>query len=108
MMPEKPSHKRAERKAAGKRDKTEVPLPRGRRLDAKKKVGGAFRAEEIQPIGSGKAFLDAARRLRDSGSKIKILRTRQENMDKAEEAMRKTWVRGQVQNMGGTKRKSVK
>jgi len=107
-MPEKPSHKRAKRKAAGKRGRTEVPLPRGRRLDAKKKVGGAFRAEEIQPIGSGKAFLAAARRLRDSRSKIKILRTRQENMDKAEEAMVKAGVRGQVQNMSGTKRKNVK
>ncbi|MBA7661824.1 hypothetical protein ES703_69844 [subsurface metagenome] len=76
-MPEKPSHKRAKRKAAGKRGKTEVPLSRRRRLDAKKKVRGAFRAEEIQRAGSRKAFLDAARRLRDSRSKIKILRTRQ-------------------------------
>jgi len=107
MMPEKPSHKRAKRKA-GRGGQTEVPLPGRRRLDAKKKVGGAFRAEEIQPIGSGKAFLDAARRLRDSRSKIKILRTRQGNMDKAEEAMRKAKVKGQVQNMGGTKRKNVK
>ncbi len=107
-MPEKASHKRAKRKAAGKRGKTEVPLPRGRRLDAKRKVGGAFRAEEIQPTGSRKAFLDAARRLRDSRSKIKILRTRQENMDKAVEAMRKAKVRGQVRNMGETRRKYVK
>ena len=107
-MPEKPSHKRAKRKAAGRGGRTEVPLSRRRRLDAKKKVRGAYRAEEIQPTGSRKAFLDAARRLRDSRSKIKILRTRQENMDKAVEAMRKAKVKGQVQNMGGTKRKNVK
>ena len=107
-MPEKPSHKRAKRKAAGKRGKTEVPLSRRRRLDAKRKVGRAFRAEEIQRSGSRKAFLVAARRLRDSRSKTKILRTRQGNMDKAVEAMRKAGVRGQVQNMGGTRRKSVK
>jgi len=106
-MPEKPSHKRAKRKA-GRGGRTEVPLSRRRRLDAKRKVGRAYRAEEIQRTGSGKVFLDAARRLRDSGSKIKILRTRQENMDKAEEAMRKARVKGQVQNMGGTKRKYVK
>ena len=79
-MPEKPSHKRAKRKA-GRGGQTEVPLSRRRRLDAKKKVRGAFRAEEIQRAGSRKAFLDAARRLRDSRSKTKILRTRQENMD---------------------------
>ena len=106
-MPEKASHKRAKRKA-GRGGQTEVPLPGRRRLDAKKKVGGAFRAEEIQPTGSRKAFFDAAKRLRDSRSKTKILRTRQENMDKAVEAMRKTRVRGQVQNMGGTRRKNVK
>jgi len=106
-MPEKPSHKRAKRKA-GRGGRTEVPLSRRRRLDAKRKVGRAYRAEEIQRTGSMKAFLDAARRLRDSRSKTKILRTRQENMDKAVEAMRKARVKGQVQNMGGTKRKSVK
>ena len=106
-MPEKPSHKRAKRKA-GRGGQTEVPLSRRRRLDAKRKVGRAFRAEEIQRTGSSKAFLDAARRLRDSRSKTKILRTRQENMDKAVEAMRKARVKGQVQNMGGTKRKNVK
>ncbi len=106
-MPEKASHKRAKRKAAGKRGQTEVPLSRRRRLDAKKKVRGAFRAEEIQRTGSRKTFLDAARRLRDSRSKTKILRTRQENMDKAVEAMRKARVKGQVLNMGGTKRKNV-
>ncbi len=106
-MPEKPSHKRAKRKA-GRGGQTEVPLSRRRRLDAKKKVRGAFRAEEIQRTGSRKAFLDAARRLRDSRSKTKILRTRQENMDKAVEAMRKARVKGQVLNMSGTKRKYVK
>jgi len=107
-MAEKPSHKRAKRKAAGRGGRVEVPLRRRRRLDARKKIRGAFRAEEIQRTGSRKAFLDAARKLRDSRSKIKILRTRQENMDKAIEAMRKAGVRGQVINMGGTKRKYVK
>ncbi len=42
-MPEKPSHRRAKNKAAGPGGRTEVPLPGGKRLDARTQGGGGPR-----------------------------------------------------------------
>ena len=60
-MPETPSHRRAKNKAAGPGGQTEVPLPGGKRLDARTQGGG--RAAEVERSGSAQGLAAAARRL---------------------------------------------
>ena len=103
-MSESESHKKAKRAAAGKGGRTEVPLSGNRRLDA----ATPSRATEVERTGSQKALEKAARRLRDSGKKQKVLQVPNQDMDKATEAMRKVGVSGTVKNLGGTKRRSVR
>lgn len=95
-MPETPSHKRAKAKAAGKSGKQEVPLSRGRRLDAATKST----ATEVERQGK---FVLAARRLRDSGKPKKVLQVPQKDMPAARAAMRKVGIGGTVKNMTGSK-----
>ena len=102
-MAKSQSHKRAQAKAAGKAGKTEVPISRGRRLDAKTKV----KATEVERSGDPKTLRKAARRLKDAGTPQKVLQVPQGDMDKAAEAMKACKVRGSVRNMSGTKRRSV-
>ena len=102
-MAETPSHKRAKRKAAGKSGQTEVPISRGRRLDA----ATANRATEVERSGTTEGLRKAARRLRDSGKPQHVLQVPQKDMDKAAQAMRDVGASGTVKNMGGTKRRSV-
>lgn len=97
------SHKRAQSKAAGKQGKTEVLIKGNRRLDAKTKV----KASEVERSDDTKRLVQAARRLRVSGMKQKILQVPQQNMDKAANAMKTVKVKGTVKNMSGTKRRSV-
>ena len=102
-MAETSSHKRAKGKAAGKSGKTETPISRGRRVDATTKK----RATEIERSGSTSGLEKAARRLKSSGKKQKILQVPQKDMPKAVKAMQKVETGGTVKNMGGTKRRSV-
>lgn len=102
-MPETESHKKAKRKAAGKKGRTEKPLKRGRRLDA----ATQGRATEIERSGDMKRLRLAARRLKESRKKQKVLQVPQKDIDKATEAMRLEGVKGTVKNMSGTKRRSV-
>ncbi len=104
-MPETPSHRRAKSKAAGPGGQTEVPLPGGKRLDARTRDGG--RATEIERSGSAQGLAAAARRLKQSGAPQKVLQVPQKDMDAAAQAMRKAGVGGTVKNMGGTQRRSV-
>jgi len=101
---ESSSHKRAKSSAAGKTGKTEVPISRGRHLDA----ATARRATEIERSGTKQGLEKAARRLKDSGKHQKILQVPQKDMDKASQAMRKVGTKGTVKNMGGSKRRSVR
>ena len=103
-MAESPSHKRAKGKAAGKSGKTETPLSRNRRLDAKT----AKTATEVERDGSPAALRKAVSRLRDSGKPRKVLQVPQPDMDKAVDAMKKGGVAGTVKNMGETKKRSVR
>lgn len=102
-MAETSSHKRAKSKAAGKSGKTETPISKGRRVDATTKT----RATEIERSGSSSGLEKAARRLKSSGKKQKILQVPQKDMPKAVKAMQKVGTGGTVKNMGGTKRRSV-
>ena len=102
-MAETQSHKRAKANAAGQAGKTEVPLKRGRRLDATRNKT----ATEIERSGSSAALEKAAERLKASRKKQKVLQVPQKDMTKAARAMRDVGVGGTVKNMGGTKRRSI-
>jgi len=104
-MAKSESHKRAQSQAAGKDGKQEVPISRGRRLDAKSASGK--KATEVERGGTDASLKKAARRLRDSGASQKVLQVPQKDMDAATKAMRDIGVTGTVKNMGGTKRRSV-
>ena len=88
-----------------RRGRTEVPLPGGKRLDARTQGGG--RATEVERSGSSQGLEAAARRLKQSGAPQKVLQVPQKDMGAAAQAMRKVRVGGTVKNMGGTKRRSV-
>ena len=104
-MSETPSHHRAKNKAAGPGGQTEVPLPGGKRLDARTQGGG--RATEVERSGSLQGLAAAARRLKQTRAPQKVLQVPQKDMDAAAAAMRKVSVGGTVKNMAGTKRRSV-
>ena len=105
-MAEKPSHRRAKKKAAGRGGQTEVPLPGGKRLDTRTQGGG--RATEVERSGTSQGLTAATRRLKQSGAPQKVLQVPQKDMDAAAQAMRKAGVAGTVKNMGATKRRSVR
>lgn len=102
-MPESTSHKRAKRKAAGKKGQTEKPLKGGGRLDA----ATPGKATEVERSGTAAGLQKAARRLKRSRKKQKVLQVPNKDMDKATEAMRKEGVSGTVKNISGTKRRSI-
>ena len=91
-MSESSSHRRAKNQAAGKNGQTEVPLPGGRRLDARTPTG---RAIEIERGGTTTVGLQAAaRRLRDADASQRVLQVPQQDMNAAAAAMRKVGVHG--------------
>ncbi|MCD4824338.1 MAG: hypothetical protein K8S55_07005 [Phycisphaerae bacterium] len=102
-MTETASHQKAKKAAAGKNGRTEVPLSRGRRLDALR--GNC--ATEIERSRHTSRLRKAAGRLRDSKVKHKVLQVPHKNLEKAVEAMQHIGISGTVKNMGGSKRISV-
>jgi len=102
-MSETTSHKRAKGAAAGRQGKTEVPLSRGRRLDAATQK----KATEVERSGSQSSLEKAARRLKSSGKPQKVLQVPQKDMPKAAKAMQKVGTKGTVKNMSGSNRRSV-
>jgi len=102
-MAESESHKRAKSKAAGKSGKTEVPISRGRRLDATTKN----KAIEVERSGTNAGLEKAAKRLKDSKKIQRVLIVPNTDLRKAAEAMKKLKVTGTVKNMSGTKRISI-
>lgn len=103
-MGETRSHKQSKTEAAGSAGQTEVPLPRGRRLDA---LSGRGRATEIERSGAEQNLKEAARRLRDAPAKQHVLRVPQPHMAAAVGAMKTVGVSGTVKNLSGTKRRIV-
>ena len=104
-MSETPSHRRAKARAAGLDGQNEVPLSRGRRLDALSPSGA--RATEIERSGSRPMLEKAARRLKASEARQRVLQVPNHHMDLAATAMRKAHIHGTVTNMAGTRRRSV-
>lgn len=103
-MSETQSHRRAKAQAAGANGDTEVPLSRGRRLDALSEHG---RATEIERSGNKAALEAAARRLRAAPASQRVLQVPQPDMPAAVAAMRKVGVHGTVKNMASTKKRSI-
>ena len=102
-MTESQSHKRAKSKAAGKEGKKEVVIKGRKRIDAVTKT----KATEVERSGSIDGLMKAARRLKSSGKRQKVLQVPQKDMAKASTAMKKVGVSGTVKNLSGTKRRSV-
>ncbi len=105
-MSESKSHIAAKKKAAGKGGETEVPLPGGRRLDARTADGKT--ATEIERSGKQDKLVKAVQRLKTSGSPEKVLQVPQKDMPTATKAMEKVGVSGKVKNMGDRKSITVK
>ena len=103
-MTESKSHKRAKRKAAGKSGKTEAPLKGGGRLDARTKI----KATEIERSGTPRRLKAAARRLKRSRKRQRVLVVPQRDMNKAVDAMQEVGTTGTVKNINGTKRRQVR
>ena len=80
-MSETRAHRRAKTRAAGLGGRTEVPLPRGQRLDALTK--GKGRATEVERSGSATGLRAAAKRLKLSGAPQKVLQVPQKDMSAA-------------------------
>ena len=92
-MSETRAHRRAKIRAAGSGGRTEVPLPRGQRLDALTK--GKGRATEVERSGSATGLQAAAKRLKLSGAPQKVLRVPQKDMSAAT-ALRRAGIGGTV------------
>lgn len=98
-MPESRSHKRGKGSAA----RTEVPISRGRRLDA---IRGRY-AIEVERGGTPKKINQALSRLKTQRNRKKILRVLQKNMDKATQLARQKHMNVTVTNLSKTKRKKA-
>ena len=105
-MPESKSHRRAKNRAAGRGGRTEVRLRGNKRLDALTKGGG--RATEVERSGTAAGLNAAAKRLRSSGAKQKVLQVPQPDMGAAAKALRNAKTSGTVKNMTGTRRLRVR
>lgn len=96
----------AQRRAAGRGGRVDIPLPSGRTLCALTASGR--RATEIEHSGSFERLLCAAERLAEIGVRESILLVPQPHMALAAEAMRQVGVIGTVKNMGGTRKIRVR
>ncbi len=100
------SHKRAQRKAAGRGGRTEVPISRGRRLDAL--TGQQGRATEVERGGTPERLEKAVRRLNAAPAKQHVLQVPQKDMRRASDAVRSAAKQSvTVKNMSGTRSRSV-
>ena len=96
-MAESRSHKTGK----GNASRQEVPISRGRRLDA---IRG-HNAIEVERGGTPKTINKALSRLRTQSNKNKIIRVPQSDMDKALDLARKKEMNVTVTNLAKTKRK---
>ena len=107
VMPKKSTskaHPRAQARLAGSRGKKEVPISRGRRLDAKK----GNLAVEIERSGQPARLKAAISRLRTQRNALKELRVPQRDLDKAAALASAVGPKMKVQNLSGTRTRIVK
>ncbi|MBW7989409.1 MAG: hypothetical protein FVQ84_05240 [Planctomycetes bacterium] len=98
-MAESRSHKRGKGNAA----RTEVPISRGRRLDA---IRGKH-AIEVERGGTPQKLRKALSRLKTQRNKNKILRVPQKDMNKAVQIARQKNMNVTVTNLAKSKRKKA-
>ena len=102
-MTESQSHKRAKRKAAGRNGRIEIPISRGRRLDAK----NGHKATEIERSGSSEGISKAINRLKTQKNAKKELLVPNKDLDKAKAIAKKSGVKILIQNLSKSKRRFV-
>ncbi len=102
-MTESQSHKRIKNKAAGKNGRTEIPISRGRRLDAK----NGHKATEIERSGSSKGISTAISRLKTQKNAKKELLVPSRDLDKAKKIVKRSGVNVLIQNLSRSKRRFV-
>ena len=98
------AHQRTQRKLAGTKGKTEVPISRGRRLDVKK----GNRATEIERSGQPARIKAAISRLRTQRNALKELRVPQHDLDKATGLAKDSGLKMKVKNITGTRSRALK
>ncbi len=97
------SHKRIKNESAGKNGRTEIPISRGRRFDAK----NGHRATEIERSGSSKGISSAISRLKTQKNAKKELLVPNRDLDKAKNIAEKKGVNVLIQNLSRSKRRFV-
>jgi len=103
-MTESQSHKRLKRESAGKKGRTEIPISKGRRLDAK----NGHKAIEIERSGSSEGISKAISRLKTQKNAKKELLVPNKDLDKAKDIAKKSDVNLTIQNLSKSKRRFVK
>ena len=98
------AHQRTQRKLAGTKGKTEVPISRGRRLDVKK----GNRATEIERSGQPVRIKAAISRLRTQRNALKELRVPQPDLNKAADLAKASGLKMRVKNLSGTRSRILK
>jgi len=102
-MTESQSHKRAKNKAAGINGRTEIPISRGGRLDAK----NGNKATEIERSGSTNGISMALGRLKTQTNAKKQLLVPNKDLDKAKNIAQKKGINVLIQNLSRSKRRFV-
>lgn len=102
-MPVGKTHRRAQKKAAGRKGQVEKALKSGKRVDAITRV----KAIEIERGQTRTSLVKAAERLKESRRRQKILVVPDSKMADARQAMRRVGIGGTVKNLSGTRRSSV-
>ena len=106
-MSESESHKRAKRRAAGPRGRTETRLSGGRRLDAL--TGGGAKATEVERSPSTSRLKKAVQRLDSAPAKRRELKVPQQNLDRAKAIAKRVAKKPlTISNIGGTKKRFVR
>ena len=102
-MGESQAHKRLKNKVAGKNGRTEIPISRGRRLDAK----NGHRAIEIERSGTTAGISKAISRLKTQKNSKKELLVPNKDLDKAKTVAKKSGVNVLIQNLSRSKRRFI-
>ena len=98
------AHQRTQRKLAGIKGKTEVPISRNRRLDVKT----AIKATEVERSGQPARLKAALSRLGTQKGVGRELRVPQKDMDKATDLAKASRLKKvTISNIGGTRRRQV-
>lgn len=106
-MAESARHKSLKKRDAGRSGKTEVKLPSGRRIDAVTGRGTAVEIERSGTPGIKKSVGSLKEAVKSGVARNTRIRVPQKDMPEAIREMKKQGVRGQVTNLGGTRKVKI-